>query len=52
MIPLINNIYGNLIYQNFIEVLEQNNLYHLINFIKINFIEISHSPNGTRVIQK
>ena len=52
MLPLINNIYGNLIYQNFIEVLEQNNLYHLINFIKINFIEISHSPNGTRVIQK
>ena len=52
MLPLINNIYGNLIYQNFIDVLDQNNLYHLVNFIKINFIEISHSPNGTRVIQK
>ena len=52
MLQLINNVYGNLIYQNFIEVLEQNNLYHLVNFIKNNFIEISHSPNGTRVIQK
>ena len=52
MLPLINNIYGNLIYQNFIDILDQSNLYHFLNFINHNFIEISHSQNGTRVIQK
>ena len=52
MISLINDQYGNLIYQGFIEVLNQNNLTNSLIVIENNFNEISHSQNGTRVIQK
>ena len=52
MLNLINNIYGNLIYQSFIEVLDENNFINFLNFLKINFKKISQSQYGTRVIQK
>ena len=52
MISLINDQYGNLIYQGFIEVLNQNHLTNSLIIIENNFNEISHSQNGTRVIQK
>ncbi len=52
MIRLINDQYGNYIYQGFIEVFNSKNLINFLVVIENNFNEISHSQNGTRVIQK
>ena len=52
MITLLNDQFGNYIYQSFIEILNTKNLYHFLFEIKNNFKEISSSKNGTRVIQK
>ena len=52
MLSLINDQYGNSLYQSFIEVLNPKNLLKFLLLLKNNFLEISHSHNGTRVIQK
>ena len=52
MITLINDQFGNYIYQSFIEILNTKNFYNFLLVIKNNFKEISCSKNGTRVIQK
>ena len=52
MITLLNDQFGNYIYQSFIEILNTKNLYNFLYVIKNNFKEISCSKNGTRVIQK
>ena len=52
MITLLNDQFGNYIYQSFIEILNTKNLYNFLYVIKNNFNEISCSKNGTRVIQK
>jgi hypothetical protein len=52
MIRFINDQYGNYIYQGFIEVFNSKNLINFLVVIENNFNEISHSQNGTRVIQK
>ncbi len=52
MLRLINDQYGNFIYQGFIEVFNSKNLFNFLIVIENNFNEISHSQNGTRVIQK
>ena len=49
---LINNQYGNSIYQVFIEILNKNNTLSLLSVIKNNFNEISKNQNGTKLIQK
>ena len=49
MIRLINDQYGNYIYQGFIEVFNSKNLINFLVVIENNFNEISHSQNGTRV---
>ena len=52
MITLLNDQFGNYIYQSFIEILNTKNLYNFLYVLKNNFKEISCSKNGTRVIQK
>ena len=52
MLNLIINHFGTYIYQNFLEVLNKNNLIDFLVFLTNNFDIISHSTNGTRVIQK
>ena len=52
MITLLNDQFGNYIYQSFIEILNTKNLYNFLYVLKNNFNEISCSKNGTRVIQK
>ena len=52
MITLLNDQFGNYIYQSFIEILNTKNFYNFLLVIKNNFKEISCSKNGTRVIQK
>ena len=52
MLILIINHFGTYIYQNFLEVLNKNNLIDFLVFLTSNFDIISHSTNGTRVIQK
>ena len=52
ILTLINDKYGNYLYQSFIEVLNPKNLLKFLLILKNNFLEISHSQNGTRVIQK
>ena len=52
IVSLINDQFGNFIYQGFIDILNSQNLINLLYIIKNNFFEISKSQNGTRVIQK
>ncbi len=52
IVSLINDQFGNFIYQGFIDILNSQNLINLLFIIKNNFFEISKSQNGTRVIQK
>jgi len=52
MLNLIINHFGTYIYQNFLEVLNKNNLIDFLLFLTNNFDIISHSANGTRTIQK
>ena len=47
MLSLINDQYGNSLYQSFIEVLNPKNLLKFLLLLKNNFLEISHSHNGT-----
>lgn len=52
MMDLINDKFGNYLYQELIDVLNLNNMYHLLEFITMNFHQIAFSSHGTRVIQK
>ena len=52
MLLLINDQFGNYLYQQFMDVLNETNLKDLICFISLHFSQISYSPHGTRVIQK
>ena len=52
MLHLINDKFGNYLYQQFLDVLETPNLEDLICFISDHFNSIAYSPHGTRVVQK
>ena len=52
MLQLINDFFGNFLYQKFVDVLEEKNFDDFLGFISANFRDIAFSPNGTRVIQK
>lgn len=52
MLQLINDQFGNYLYQQFLDVLETPNLEDLICFISDHFDSIAYSPHGTRVVQK
>ena len=52
MLELINDQFGNYLYQQFLDILYPDSLEHLILFIFNNFNSIAFSPNGTRIIQK
>lgn len=52
MFKLIVDQFGNYLYQELIEVLNEKNFLHLIEFILGNFKGIAFSQHGTRVIQK
>ena len=52
MLLLINDQFGNYLYQQFIDVLNESNLNNFLSFLSLNFTKIAFSPHGTRVIQK
>lgn len=52
MFQLINDQYGNYLYQLLLDVLFEEKLEHLISFILDNFSKISFNQYGTRVVQK
>lgn len=52
MLSLMNDQFGNYLYQQFLDILNPTNLLDLILFISNNFSQIAFSPHGTRVIQK
>ena len=52
MLELINDHIGNYLYQQFLDVLNKENLRDLIKYIFCNFNSIAFSPNGTRIVQK
>ena len=52
MLTLINNQFGNYLYQLFIDLLNPINFQHFLGFIDVNFKSIAYAVHGTRVIQK
>lgn len=52
MLLLINDQFGNYLYQQFLDILNKDNFEHFKLFVIENFTLISTSPHGTRVIQK
>lgn len=52
MLTLINNQFGNYLYQLFIDLLNPINFQHFLSFIDVNFMNIAYAIHGTRVIQK
>lgn len=51
MFELIVDQFGNYLYQEFLDVLDETNFDDYLNFVAINFIKIAFSTHGTRVIQ-
>lgn len=52
MLKLVNDKIGHYLYQQFLEVLTDENFIHFIKFVDLNFMSISFSENGSKVIQK
>ena len=52
MLQIIDDKFGNYLYQFMIDFLNSKNFNHFLNFIEDNFQSISYSLHGTRVIQK